>query len=221
LDAKRREIVDYKSGLRRDAGISPEEGRQIRLYGEMAVENGFAIERGIVVRPDGRRLPVAMSSSDMQTEADAAKEVLRTVNAAISSGASFADLANPSAANCWMCPCMSSCDKFWLTADRSWAESLGVQIEGVVNRVERSSIQGADLVSINLGLTRGTIGPGDCSIEQIPAAWLIVGGSSLPNVGVTVRVTNCRLIDSELRVARVDRIVTCVWTIDEKSDGAT
>ena len=220
LDVKRKEIVDYKSGLRADAGISTEEARQLLLYGEMAEENSFQIERGIVVRPDGRRFPIAMSSGDMQAEAAAAKEVLRKVNAAISGGASFAELANPSPTNCWMCPCMPSCDRFWQTADQSWAESLGAQIEGVVSQVERSSIQGADLVSINLDVSRGTIGPGDCSVEQIPAAWLVVGGSPLPSVGGTVRVTNCRFIDSELRVARVDRIVTCLWTIDAKSDGA-
>jgi hypothetical protein len=217
IDGDKSEIVDFKTGLYGESQMSESEARQLRIYAQLALENGYPATTGVIIRPDGRRLNMAVTPAEAQKEAAAAKEVLRSLNSAVAAGETFADLANPAAATCRMCPCVPFCEPFWQTADISWAADAGVQIEGLVTKVEQSTLQGTDLVSLTLDVQRGTAPIGSCTVEQIPASWLLACGSMLPNVGDRVRVTGGRMIDLDSRTVRVDRVATAVWTIAQPS----
>jgi hypothetical protein len=63
-------------------------------------------------------------------------------------------------------------------------------------------------------VSRGTIGEGTVSIEQVPLAWLSADGDRAPEVGDVVRVVDARLAaPEEPVVVRVDRVMTALWRV--------
>lgn len=215
IDGHKGEIVDYKTGLYGDDEMSESEVRQLRIYAQLAQENGYTAKTGVIVRPDGRRLNVALVSADIQKESATAKEVLLGLNTAVANGTTFIDLASPKVDACRMCPCIPFCEPFWQRAEVSWADKVGVQIEGLVTRIEQSTLQGTDLVSLTTDVQRGTATPGSYTVEQIPASWLHVGGATLPDVGDRVRVTGGRIVECDSMTVRADRVGTVVWTLSQ------
>src|SRR5262249_22600356 len=55
IDVPGRTVYDYKSGAEPEETITAQEARQLRLYAYLCDENGFSVERGVIVRGSGRR----------------------------------------------------------------------------------------------------------------------------------------------------------------------
>ena len=71
-------VVDYKTGHvfegEADAGaVSDSEARQLRLYAYLAAENGMNVDKGVIVRGDGRRCNIMIQPAEPRVEADRAK----------------------------------------------------------------------------------------------------------------------------------------------------
>lgn len=216
LERSSRAVIDYKSGFIRPlegAAIAESEKRQLRFYGHLALENGVAVERGVIVRGSGAAPELRFTPAEAQVEGDAARDVLDRYNAAIAGGATFDALAAPSMSACAFCDCIPFCDRFWSTAEPSWREACGTHAEGVVRGVSVINSMGARIVQLRLTRTRGTVERGDLTIEQVPADWLEVGGGSIPAVGETVRAVDCRAVEHRPGVLRADKTSTAVWSL--------
>jgi hypothetical protein len=216
IDTAGGEVVDYKTGASFEESadtISAVEGRQLRLYVHLALENSLPVSRAVVARADGRRASVDVSKAEADAEGQRARELLGQYNAV--AGVTFLEAAQPSAGNCRFCPCIPFCEAFWQAASPSWSEECGVHLEGRVESVDEVTVQGAKLITLRLEGLRGTVAQGEAFVEQIPLAWTICDGSPSPQLGDVVRIVHAhRTADDVPVVLRVDRASTSVWTTE-------
>jgi hypothetical protein len=214
VDAHRGEVLDYKTGIRGDnENISESELRQLRLYAHLASENGILIRTGVIVRANGRRISVGLFSKEIHAEVESARQLLSSLNRSIQSGATFRDLAMPSASGCRMCPCMAFCERFWESAEPTWLDECGIQLQGAITNVAHSTLQGMQLVSLTVEVGKGTSSKGLYTIEQIPEAWLLVERSAVPAVNENIRALDVRRSAADSTIVRADRATTMIWSI--------
>jgi PD-(D/E)XK nuclease superfamily len=216
VDAIASEVVDYKTGTGPEdpQKLSDAELRQLRLYAHLAHENGLAIARAVVVRADGQRASAALTNAEVNEEATRARRALQMYNEAVGAGRTFEELATPSTNSCRGCQCIPFCERFWVTADSTWRESVGVHVEGEVRSVASTTLQGATLFTFGINVERGTLGSGTATMEQLPAGWVRTEGVELSNWGGSVRITGARVaVEGECPVLRADRASTLVWEL--------
>jgi hypothetical protein len=209
LDAESATVTDYKTGVGGESEpLTDSEVRQLRLYAYLAKENGITIKRGVIERADRTRADVAISPEQAAEEGRHAIVVLDGYNQ--HAGEPFESVASPSPDACRFCPCIPFCEAFWKNADPEWGGQCGTHIEGVVEALE-----GGALVSINLGITRGTSSKGPAVVTRLSREWLAFSGAELPHPQQTVRVTDAAYVaeSSEPAVFRADRITTAVWSV--------
>jgi hypothetical protein len=210
------EVVDYKTGAAQDTsegGVSEPEARQLRLYVHLARENGIELARGAIVRGDGRRHVVEVTQAAAEEEGAKARRVLAELNTLASTGSSFVEAATPSADACRGCPCIPFCEAFWARAEPDWAEAAGQHVEARVHEVRRRSLQGVDLLGMDVEVVRGSCPLGPASMEHVPSEWTTLGGAAAPEPGSLVRVVGARVEGSGPPiVVRVDRTTTSVWS---------
>jgi len=214
IDGSAQTVVDYKTGQSEEP-VSDSETRQLRLYTKLALDNGVAVSKGTIVRGDGTRFEISISSADAETEASNARGKLNELNTAVRGDAGFDDMAAPSPQSCRVCPCTPFCTAFWANATAEWEPVCGVHVQGRVLEIETRQIQGVSLSTLFLAVEAGTISDERASIEQIPTDWLTLEASELPRSGELFRVVSGRLsgTDGTAWVIRVDRTVTAVWRI--------
>jgi len=214
IDAAAQEVVDYKTGTALDEAVdavSPAEARQLRLYVHLALDNGIPVSRAVVARADGRRAVIDVSKEEADAEGRKARGLLAQYNAA--AGVAFNKVAQPSPDTCRFCPCIPFCEIFWQVASPSWEEQCGVHVEGHITAVEASTLQGMKLITLRVGVQRGTLSAGEAFVEQIPEAWTTADGSSPPREGVVVRIVHARRAGGDVPlVIRADRTATSVWS---------
>jgi hypothetical protein len=215
IDLDSEEVFDYKTGAipQETAGmISEAEARQLRLYVHLALENGMRVTRALIVRADGRRASIDVSTEEANAEGRRAREQLAAFNN--STDKPFSELANPSPENCTFCPCVPFCDAFWQAAQPVWSETCGIHLEGRVTAVETSTVQGVKLLTLRVENQRGTVPSGPAFVERIPESWTTADGSAPPQEGDLVRVVHGHLANlAAVPVVRVDRTATTVWTV--------
>jgi len=214
IDTVAREIVDYKTGAALDEPvdtIAEAEARQLRLYVHLAQENSLFVSHAVVVRPDGRRVSIDVSSQEADEEGRKARELLAAYNSA--AGTTFNDAAQPSVEACQFCPCIPFCEAFWKASLPAWEERCGVHLEGHIAAVEESILQGIKLITLRVLVQRGTVAAGEVFVEQIPEPWATADGAIPPREGAMVRIVHAhRMGDDVPLMIRVDRIATSVWT---------
>lgn len=220
VDLHAAEVVDYKTGAAsEDApnGISAAEGRQLRLYVHLAHENDLAVTRAVIARSDGSRASLDVSNEEAAKEGRQARQVLVELNKM--TGKTFEEAASPAVGACSHCPCIPFCEPFWQSATTEWVDQVGVHFEGKVSAVDESTIQGIELVTLQMVGQRGTVSSENTSIEHIPKIWLTAGGSFVPREGDIARVVHGRLTSTEVpTVIRVDRATTSIWTAPPSTD---
>ncbi|MDL5047324.1 PD-(D/E)XK nuclease family protein [Oscillatoria amoena NRMC-F 0135] len=213
VNARDREVVDYKTNVSPQAVGSPlseAEVRQLKLYAYLAEENGIITERGTIVRADGRRYSIVISKEEARAEVNEARRILNEYNERASSGATFEDLATPSSESCRLCPCLPICEPFWEAAQPQWAQTCGMHIEGAIVEMEESNLLGTPLTTVVLEASRGSCERGQKRIEQIPGSWLT---SSELHLGDVVRATNVRKDQCDAERIRIDKLASALWTL--------
>jgi len=213
LDPANETVVDYKTGVPRGSSpITDSEIRQLRLYAFLASENGMNIRHGVIERADRTRAEVAISAEQAAEEGRRALAVLDQYNR--HTGESFDSAASPSEEACRFCPCIPFCEAFWNTAEREWREQCGTHAEGVVE-----SIEGGNVVSINLNVMRGTSPRGPAVITRLSREWLTMAGADVPRPQETIRITDAAYVADSTAPAilRADRTMTAVWTVPSHS----
>lgn len=209
LDATNATVIDYKTGAAGDSDpLTESELRQLRLYAYLANENGIVITRGVIERTDRSRAEVPISTQEAAEEGRRALVVLDQYNQR--AGQPFESGASPSPEACRFCPCIPFCEAFWRTVEPQWRGQCGTHVEGVVE-----SVEGGQLVSINLNATRGTGAKGIAVVTRLSRDWLTFAGAAIPQCGQTVRVTDAAYVEESTAPAvfRADRVTTAVWTV--------
>ena len=208
IDSANATVIDYKTGSVGDSGsITDSELRQLRLYAYLASENGVSIRRGVIERANRSRAEVPISAQDAAEEGRRALTVLDAYNQ--HAGMPFESGALPSPDACRFCPCIPFCEVFWRTAEVQWSEQCGTHVEGAID-----SVEGGQLVSINLNVTRGTGAKGAAVVTRLSREWLTFSGDALPQPQQIVRVTDAAYVESTApAVFRADRIATAVWVV--------
>jgi CRISPR/Cas system-associated exonuclease Cas4 (RecB family) len=215
LDSAKATVIDYKTGTASDSDpLTESELRQLRLYAYLANENGISITRGVIERADRSRAEVAISAQDAVEEGRRALVVLDEYNH--HAGKAFESGASPSPDACRFCPCIPICGAFWRTAEPQWRAECGTHIEGVVE-----SVDGGELVSINLNVTHGTAEKGPAVVTRLSREWLTISGAAVPQPQQTVRVTEVAYVEDSAAPAvfRADRIRTAVWVVPSHASG--
>ena len=218
IEVDRGEVIDYKTGQPTASDslrVSDRESRQLTLYAYLALEAGVSVTRGTIVRSNGDSASIEISEQAARAEAERARVALAEFNSSVADGRSFSELARPSAPVCRFCPCIPFCEPFWDAADPSWSEECGCHVEGTVRSVEPANVQGTDLVTIEINVSRGTVADGIASIEQIPLAWVEADGDRCPRPEDTVRLVDARLVAEEPAVVRADRVMTSPWRLGD------
>jgi hypothetical protein len=218
VDVSQAEVVDYKTGTAADEPwrVSEREARQLRLYVYLTNEAGLHISRGVIVRGNGESAAIDIPPEIADAEAQRARDELAKYDARIE-GESFQDLARPTPDACRVCPCQPICEAFWDAADASWQEMCGVHVEGTVADMSIATVQGISLLTMVVEASRGTLGAGALTIEQIPENWTTADGDRPPETGDVVRLVDARLVDEEVRAVRADRVMTSLWRVEAKS----
>jgi hypothetical protein len=213
------EVVDYKTGLAGDQPwrISEREARQLSLYVYLTNEAGLYISRGVIMRGNGERATIDIPPEMADAEAQRARNELARYDARID-GESFQDLAHPTPDACRMCPCQPICEAFWDAADTSWREACGVHIEGAIADMSTATVQGTSLLTMVIEASRGTLGAGEVTVEQIPESWTTADGDRCPDTGDVVRLVGARLVDDEVWAVRGDRVMTSLWRVEAGSE---
>jgi hypothetical protein len=217
VDLQAREIVDYKTGAAADeaGAMSPAEARQLRLYVHLALENDHAVQRGVIVRPGGRRAEVAVTRPEADAEGLQAREALAQFNR--TAGHPFAAVAEPSTDACRFCPCIPFCEPFWRDAVPAWLEDCGTHIEGLITVITESQVQNIPVLTFDLQVRHGTVGAARAFVEQVPESWTTTGGCPRPVIGNILRIVHGRATSSDSSpVIRVDRALTAVWTVPRR-----
>jgi hypothetical protein len=213
------EVVDYKT--RREANseaevINEPEQRQLHLYAHLAAENGWPIQRGVILLASGRKLEMEIDAQEAQREAQQARTELAAYNAAVSKNTGFTELTNPSAENCRRCPCMVVCEAFWQKAEPSWRERTDIQVQGRLAETHTSSIPGTNFIALHLEETTGTVEHAkEIVLEQMPETWLLGAEETRLEKGVIIKIINARESASteEKVILRADRADTEVWAL--------
>lgn len=208
LDSANSTVIDYKTGVADSTELLTEsELRQLRLYAYLANENGISIARGVIERADRSRAEVPISAQEAAQEGRYALDVLDRYNR--HAGDSFESGATPSPDACRFCPCIPFCESFWRTAEPQWSGQCGTHVEGLVD-----SVDGDQLLSINVNVTRGTGAKGLAVVTRLSREWLTFSGT-IPQPQQTVRVTDAAYVEESTAPAvfRADRISTAVWTV--------
>lgn len=215
VDVQGGDILDYKTGASADdaAAMSPAEGRQLRLYVHLALENGFSVSRGVIVRPGGRRAETEVTKSQADAEGREARQLLQQFNQV--AGTPFEAVAEPAAETCKFCSCIPFCEAFWRAAAPTWSDDCGTHVEGRISGITESLIQGIPVLTLDLEITRGTMDGASAFIEQLPESWTTIGGQSRPALGEVIRIVHGRAVSPGAPpiVIRVDRALTSVWTV--------
>jgi RecB family exonuclease len=214
VDLQAQEIVDYKTGATLDdaAAMSAAEVRQLNLYVHLALENDLAVSRGVIVRPDGRRVVAEVTKAEANAEGQRARAVLEQFNQT-AVGRTFDAIAQPSTEACQFCPCIPFCGSFWRDATPAWLEDCGMHVEGCVTAITESSVQDVQLLTFDLEVSRGTLDATRAFVEQVPESWTTVGGCARPGIGEILRAVHGRATSAgPIPVIRVDRTLTSLWT---------
>jgi hypothetical protein len=215
VDVSQAEVVDYKTGIPADEPwrVSEREARQLRLYVYLTNEAGLHISRGVIVRGNGESAAIDIPPEMADAEAQRARDELAKYDARIE-GESFQDLARPMPDSCRVCPCQPICEAFWDAADATWQETCGIHVEGTVADMSIATVQGISLLTMVVEASRGTLGAGAVTIEQIPESWTTADGDRPPETGDVVRLVDARLVDDEVRAVRGDRVMTSLWRVE-------
>ncbi len=221
LNISEHEIVDYKAGIvfgSQGDEISDRERRQLSFYAYLARQSGVEINRGTIIRSNGKRCSVSISQEESNALAEQARMVLDEYNQAVEAGESFTTMAQPSKEACWFCPCIPFCERFWQARKDGWADyqGFGWHIQGTVAETSSSNLQGLNLVTMKLGQCSGTDVPNDSAIiiQQIPTSWICSNPAQLPNVGDTIRVIHARKAHAEKSdVFKADKAFSTVWQV--------
>lgn len=220
IDITNAEVFDYKSGLgagKYDSNLSDAEIRQLRFYVHLGLENGLQLSKGTVIRSNGHRASIEISQEDAYAEAQYARTLLREFNVAVEQGKTFEEIAEPSVANCYRCPCIPFCEAFWANAKSEWAEQSGIHLEAEIIDITESSMQAATLLTFTLFVRRGTVSTGTAIVQQVPESWLLLERTERPLVGDILRITDGELASSgNVPRIRVDRISTTIWQVEEE-----
>ncbi len=215
VDTAAGEVVDYKTASAPDdqGGISESEVRQLRLYVHLGLASGMKLNRGVIVRPDGRRATLKISENEAAAEGQKARETLNLLNGDVVR--SFADVAEPAPTNCRNCACIPFCEPFWNKASSEWAEQCGSHTEGRVDNITRSTAQGMPLLTLDITIERGTVPPGRGVVQQLPESWALADATSAPHAGDLIRLVNCRAGTPQdgMTLVRPDRVASAVWTV--------
>jgi len=219
LDIKQGEVVDYKT--RREAGseaeqITEQERRQLHLYAHLAAENGWPIQRGVILLASGTKLEMEIDAQAAQHEAQQARQELASFNAAVSESTTFTELATPSAENCRFCPCMVVCAAFWQQAEPTWRDKIGIQVQGRLTETPPAVDAGTGFLALHLAETTGTAERGrEIVLEQMPATWLLGAEETRLEKGAHITIINARESSSteEKVILRADRADTEVWVL--------
>lgn len=209
LDAANATVTDYKTGVAGDFGaVTDSELRQLRLYAYLANQNDVSVRRGVIERADRSRAEVPISAQDAAEEGRRALAVLDGYNQHV--GKPFESGASPSPDTCRFCPCIAFCEAFWRKAEPQWSGQCGIHVEGVVE-----SVEGDQLVSINLNVTRGSGTRGAAVVTRLSREWLTFPGAAIPQPQQTIRVTDAAYVEESAAPAvfRADRVATAVWTV--------
>jgi hypothetical protein len=213
------EVVDYKAGIvppGEGDEISDRERRQLTFYAYLAQERGHTIQKGTIVRSNGKLCSIDIAGQDAQAIANNARNALDEYNQAAASGQTFSQLAQPSKEACWFCPCIPLCEPFWEAQKTGWTEfpGFGWHIEGTVAQVSTSELQGLIIVTMALNPARGTDIPegATITIEQVPATWISENPAALPQPGEQVRVVHARKAHAQNpSVFRADKALSTIW----------
>jgi len=221
LNTSEHEIVDYKAGIVPDGQsdqVSDRERRQLCLYAYLARQHGADIQRGTIIRSNGKRCSVPISPHEPETLADEARAVLLGYNHAVEAGHSFNDMAQPSKEACWFCPCIPFCTKFWETNKNGWSDfqGFGWHIQGTVSQVSNADLQGLRVITMKLNNCSGTDIPSGTTltIEQVPVSWICSDAEEAPKAGDIIRIVHARKSHAETQdVFRADKALSTVWQV--------
>jgi hypothetical protein len=219
LKPAEREVVDYKAGIvlpGQGSEVSDRERRQLTFYAYLAQERGYPVQKGTIVRSNGTVCSIDIAHQDATALAEQARNTLREFNLAIESGKTFPDLAQPSKEACWFCPCIPFCELFWQAQNTGWTEyqGFGWHIEGTVNRISTSELQGLTIITMTLCPARGTDIPEGASvtIEQVPSTWITADPTTIPKQGDLVRIVHARRAHADNSVLfRADKALSTIW----------
>lgn len=215
-------VTDYKSGhepKNAPSGMTDNEIRQLRLYVYLTLENSYPTTTAAIIRGDGRKSAIPVSTAEAGQEGQAARQTLMQFNQATSSGHSLFSLASPSPTNCAGCPCIALCDPFWRSARPEWEASCGTNVEGEIAESRDASFAGTPLKTLVLKSCCGSAPQRELVVEQIPLPWLSLGLTK-PEVGRVIRVVSAvrAFANPECRVLQVDRIKsTAIWNVPDAS----
>lgn len=226
LKVKDREVVDYKAGIVPQGGgleVSDRERRQLMFYAYLAKEKGHVVDKGTIIRSNGKRCSIEITPDEATAIAEDARRALADYNRAIELGNTFEQLAEPSKEACWFCPCIPLCNKFWQAEKVGWsdAQGFGWHIQGVVTRVSTSTLQGLEVMTMKLEQCTGTDIPqnAEVTIEQMPISWITTDASDIPQEGETVRVVHARKTSSDTaKIFRADKAFSTVWRLSRTND---
>jgi PD-(D/E)XK nuclease superfamily len=222
IDRDGREVVDFKTGrvAAESAGeVSAREERQLRLYVGLALDNDLEVDRGTIVRGNGRRVSMGITREAAESELEAARSELRGFNEAVEDGADFEQLASPSVDACRFCPCIPFCDAFWRRAEPSWEEEVGAHAEGAVRDLTRADLEPFRIVSLEVDVRAGTVPTGTFWIEHVPEGWLTADGSAAIEAGDLLRLVDVRIVLSDAGPSlRADRIMTAIWRVGDSEE---
>lgn len=220
VDAEAGEVKDYKTRRVKEEQadkLDESEARQLRLYAYLANENGWRINRGVIVLASGQELPLPLNAQQINAEADDARATLAAFNQRVNEQTTFAELASPSPAHCRDCPCRMVCDPFWQQSQADWGDGRWAHVEGRVAEVKEANLQGTKLLTLALQTVTGTIQAEEILIEHLPEQWL----SGCPNMesltGLRLRIINARISPDDAFCLSVDRVKTEVWLTDNSS----
>jgi hypothetical protein len=217
VDAAAGEVIDYKTGSGPDDdpdGLLESEARQLRLYIHLAHEAGLHVDRGAVIRADGRRAGLDVAATEAAAEGRSAREALAAFNAVAGQG--FSSLAAPSPTNCRYCPCIPLCEPFWEHASAAWAVACGAHAEGVVGNVTRATMQSTVVVTLDLTILRGTVTPAPAVVQQLPEKWVGADGAPPLAQGDVIRIVDARCEPGDgLTMIQPDRVATTLWTVSQ------
>jgi len=216
VDTAAGEVVDFKTGTSADDGaseISDSEARQLRFYVHLGRDAGLALTRAAIIRGDGSRLKLDVPEADATAEGEKARDVLRSFNARVDDG--FQQLAEPSPEACRHCPCVPFCEPFWRNVDPAWIDLSSTCLEGTISQVHTATVQGTELLTVDVAVSRGNIAPGIATLQQLPLTWACGDGSPIPEAGDVIRIVGARVSDTPEGPTLIlpDRIATTFWTV--------
>ena len=204
VDAAAGTVLDYKTGRVDDPHrVSDSEGRQLRLYAHLAAENDIEVGRGEIERADRVRVAIDIPPRDADVEGRRAREVLDDYRRHVSRP--FVEAASPSADACRYCPCIPFCPAFWEESTADWAADCGTHLEGTVE-----SLDGDSLLTLQVDVSRGTIGPGLVAVTRLSRKWLAVGEAELPCRGRSRSRHRCSAHRRHDRASSGSRYDCCV-----------